>query len=159
MCSIEDYGRVFLFQFLYNCLSSMFHKRLQCFYFSFIFLQKKKKKERKYRGCCGCCIPLRLCLSIARYCDIAVIATALARTRSLEGTLSDIIMWTAAYWYVERCVWLMGLYSMFFLCRPDQAVFNGEDEDHLNSRDLSDEPWRRQVIANLAKHVLFSKGT
>uniref|UniRef100_A0A9J8CW27 Glycerol-3-phosphate acyltransferase 1, mitochondrial n=1 Tax=Cyprinus carpio carpio TaxID=630221 RepID=A0A9J8CW27_CYPCA len=39
---------------------------------------------------------------------------------------------------------------------PDQAVFNGEDEDHLNSRDLSDEPWRRQVIANLAKHVLFT---
>uniref|UniRef100_A0A8C2PP73 Glycerol-3-phosphate acyltransferase 1, mitochondrial n=1 Tax=Cyprinus carpio TaxID=7962 RepID=A0A8C2PP73_CYPCA len=29
-------------------------------------------------------------------------------------------------------------------------------EDHLNSRDLSDEPWRRQVIANLAKHVLFT---
>uniref|UniRef100_A0A672N3S5 Glycerol-3-phosphate acyltransferase 1, mitochondrial n=1 Tax=Sinocyclocheilus grahami TaxID=75366 RepID=A0A672N3S5_SINGR len=59
--------------------------------------------------------------------------------------------------YVERCVWLMGLCSiMFFLCRPDQAVFNGEDEDHLNSRDLSDEPWRRQVIANLAKHVLFT---
>uniref|UniRef100_A0A671NM48 Glycerol-3-phosphate acyltransferase 1, mitochondrial n=1 Tax=Sinocyclocheilus anshuiensis TaxID=1608454 RepID=A0A671NM48_9TELE len=40
--------------------------------------------------------------------------------------------------------------------QPDQAVFNGEDEDHLNSRDLSDEPWRRQVIANLAKHVLFN---
>uniref|UniRef100_A0A8C1GB14 Glycerol-3-phosphate acyltransferase 1, mitochondrial n=1 Tax=Cyprinus carpio TaxID=7962 RepID=A0A8C1GB14_CYPCA len=39
---------------------------------------------------------------------------------------------------------------------PDQAVFNGEDEDHLNSRDLSDEPRRRQVIANLAKHVLFT---
>uniref|UniRef100_A0A8C1I7V6 Glycerol-3-phosphate acyltransferase 1, mitochondrial n=1 Tax=Cyprinus carpio TaxID=7962 RepID=A0A8C1I7V6_CYPCA len=52
---------------------------------------------------------------------------------------------------------LMGLCSiMFFLCRPDQAVFNGEDEDHLNSRDLSDEPRRRQVIANLAKHVLFT---
>ncbi len=32
------------------------------------------KKKRKYRGCCGCCIPL----SIARYCDIAVIATALS---------------------------------------------------------------------------------
>uniref|UniRef100_A0A671LWX0 Glycerol-3-phosphate acyltransferase 1, mitochondrial n=1 Tax=Sinocyclocheilus anshuiensis TaxID=1608454 RepID=A0A671LWX0_9TELE len=30
------------------------------------------------------------------------------------------------------------------------------DEDHVNSRDLSDEPWRRQVIANLAKHVLFT---
>ncbi|CAM4710861.1 hypothetical protein PO909_012608 [Leuciscus waleckii] len=40
--------------------------------------------------------------------------------------------------------------------QPDQAVFNGEDEDHLNSRDLSDEPWRRQVINNLAKHVLFT---
>uniref|UniRef100_A0A9J7XJS1 Glycerol-3-phosphate acyltransferase 1, mitochondrial n=1 Tax=Cyprinus carpio carpio TaxID=630221 RepID=A0A9J7XJS1_CYPCA len=44
----------------------------------------------------------------------------------------------------------------YFLFRPDQAVFNGEDEDHLNSRDLSDEPRRRQVIANLAKHVLFT---
>ncbi len=43
-------------------------------------LTKKKKKKRKYRGCCGCCIPLRLCSSIARYCDIAVIATALLRT-------------------------------------------------------------------------------
>ncbi len=44
-------------------------------------LTKKKKKKRKYRGCCGCCIPLRLCSSIARYCDIAVIATALFRTQ------------------------------------------------------------------------------
>ncbi len=34
----------------------------------------KNVKKRKYRGCC---IPLRLCSSIARYCDIAVIATAL----------------------------------------------------------------------------------
>lgn len=50
------------------------------------------------------------------------------------------------------------MFNYVFLCRPDQAVFNGEDEDHLNSRDLSDEPWRRQVITNLAKHVLFSKG-
>ncbi len=23
--------------------------------------KKKNKKKRKYRGCCGCCIPLRLC--------------------------------------------------------------------------------------------------
>ncbi len=36
-----------------------------------------KNKTRKYRGCC---IPLRLCSSIARYCDIAVIVTALAGT-------------------------------------------------------------------------------
>uniref|UniRef100_A0A8C7QNP8 Glycerol-3-phosphate acyltransferase 1, mitochondrial n=1 Tax=Oncorhynchus mykiss TaxID=8022 RepID=A0A8C7QNP8_ONCMY len=32
----------------------------------------------------------------------------------------------------------------------------GEQEEQPNSRDLSDEPWRRQVIANLAKHVLFT---
>jgi len=50
------------------------------------------------------------------------------------------------------------VFNYVFLSRPDQAVFNGEDEDHLNSRDMSDEPWRRQVINNLAKHVLFSKG-
>ncbi|XP_030629097.1 glycerol-3-phosphate acyltransferase 1, mitochondrial isoform X1 [Chanos chanos] len=40
--------------------------------------------------------------------------------------------------------------------QPDQALVNGEEEEHLNSGDLSDEPWRRQVIANLAKHVLFT---
>ncbi len=27
-----------------------------------------EKKTRKYRGCWGCCIPLRLCSSIVRYC-------------------------------------------------------------------------------------------
>uniref|UniRef100_A0A8C7QNJ5 Glycerol-3-phosphate acyltransferase 1, mitochondrial n=1 Tax=Oncorhynchus mykiss TaxID=8022 RepID=A0A8C7QNJ5_ONCMY len=40
--------------------------------------------------------------------------------------------------------------------QPDQAQFEGEQEEQPNSRDLSDEPWRRQVIANLAKHVLFT---
>ncbi|XP_051959194.1 glycerol-3-phosphate acyltransferase 1, mitochondrial-like [Xyrauchen texanus] len=40
--------------------------------------------------------------------------------------------------------------------QPDQAVINREEEDRLNSRDLSDEPWRRQVISNLAKHILFT---
>uniref|UniRef100_A0A8C8JKY7 Glycerol-3-phosphate acyltransferase 1, mitochondrial n=1 Tax=Oncorhynchus tshawytscha TaxID=74940 RepID=A0A8C8JKY7_ONCTS len=40
--------------------------------------------------------------------------------------------------------------------KPDQAQFEGEQEEQPNSRDLSDEPWRRQVIANLAKHVLFT---
>ncbi len=28
----------------------------------------KKKKKSKYHSYCGCCIPLRLCSSIARYC-------------------------------------------------------------------------------------------
>nr|XP_006630906.1 PREDICTED: glycerol-3-phosphate acyltransferase 1, mitochondrial [Lepisosteus oculatus] len=40
--------------------------------------------------------------------------------------------------------------------QPDQALFNGEEEGHLSSLDLTDEPWRRQVIGNLAKHVLFT---
>ncbi|KAJ7984595.1 hypothetical protein DPEC_G00356410 [Dallia pectoralis] len=40
--------------------------------------------------------------------------------------------------------------------QPDQAQFEGEQEEQPNSRDLSDEPWRRQFISNLAKHVLFT---
>ncbi|KAL0984401.1 hypothetical protein UPYG_G00140960 [Umbra pygmaea] len=40
--------------------------------------------------------------------------------------------------------------------QPDQAQFEGEPEEQPNSRDLSDEPWRRQFIGNLAKHVLFT---
>ncbi len=45
------------------------------------------KKIRKYRGCCGCCIPLRLCSSIARYCNIAVIATALLASYHIHTEL------------------------------------------------------------------------
>lgn len=48
---------------------------------------------------------------------------------------------------------------MYFLHRPDEAVFNREEEEHPDSRELSDEPWRRQVISNLAKHILFSKSS
>ncbi|KAM6951223.1 glycerol-3-phosphate acyltransferase 1, mitochondrial [Aplochiton taeniatus] len=45
--------------------------------------------------------------------------------------------------------------------QPDQALFNGqeeeeEEEEELNSRDLSDVVWRRHVINNLAKHVLYT---
>ncbi|XP_062859106.1 glycerol-3-phosphate acyltransferase 1, mitochondrial [Trichomycterus rosablanca] len=40
--------------------------------------------------------------------------------------------------------------------RPDEALFNGEEEEHPDSREMSDEPWRRQVISNLAKHILFT---
>ncbi|TSK14760.1 Glycerol-3-phosphate acyltransferase 1, mitochondrial [Bagarius yarrelli] len=40
--------------------------------------------------------------------------------------------------------------------QPDEAVFNREEEEHQDSRELSDEPWRRQVISNLAKHILFT---
>uniref|UniRef100_A0AAY5EEJ7 Glycerol-3-phosphate acyltransferase 1, mitochondrial n=1 Tax=Electrophorus electricus TaxID=8005 RepID=A0AAY5EEJ7_ELEEL len=40
--------------------------------------------------------------------------------------------------------------------RPDQGLVNGEGEEQPDYRELSDEPWRRQVIANLAKHVLFT---
>uniref|UniRef100_A0A674AJ95 Glycerol-3-phosphate acyltransferase 1, mitochondrial n=1 Tax=Salmo trutta TaxID=8032 RepID=A0A674AJ95_SALTR len=53
---------------------------------------------------------------------------------------------------------LLEMFPPPFVCwfRPDQAQFEGEQEEQPNSRDLSDEPWRRQVIANLAKHVLFT---
>ncbi|MGH0148306.1 UNVERIFIED_CONTAM: hypothetical protein FKN15_050445 [Acipenser sinensis] len=39
--------------------------------------------------------------------------------------------------------------------RPNQVLFGEEAERH-NLRDLTDEPWRRQVISNLAKHALFT---
>lgn len=39
--------------------------------------------------------------------------------------------------------------------RPNDVVYNGEAE-LANSRDLTDEPYRRQLIANLANHVLFT---
>ncbi|KAG2463248.1 GPAT1 acyltransferase, partial [Polypterus senegalus] len=40
--------------------------------------------------------------------------------------------------------------------RPNQLLFEAEEAEHIVSRELTDEPWRRQVIANLAKHVLFT---
>uniref|UniRef100_A0A6Q2XJK6 Glycerol-3-phosphate acyltransferase 1, mitochondrial n=1 Tax=Esox lucius TaxID=8010 RepID=A0A6Q2XJK6_ESOLU len=36
------------------------------------------------------------------------------------------------------------------------TIIDGEQEEQPNIRDLSDEPWRRQFISNLAKHVLFT---
>ncbi|XP_031438781.1 glycerol-3-phosphate acyltransferase 1, mitochondrial isoform X4 [Clupea harengus] len=38
--------------------------------------------------------------------------------------------------------------------QPDEGLFR--DEEQPVSRDLHDEAWRRQVIANLAKHVLYT---
>ncbi|XP_041116861.1 glycerol-3-phosphate acyltransferase 1, mitochondrial-like [Polyodon spathula] len=40
--------------------------------------------------------------------------------------------------------------------RPNQALFDEEEAERHNLRDLTDEPWRRQVISNLAKHALFT---
>ncbi|XP_048843126.1 glycerol-3-phosphate acyltransferase 1, mitochondrial [Brienomyrus brachyistius] len=40
--------------------------------------------------------------------------------------------------------------------QPDQAAFAGEEEEQFDGGDLSNEPCRRHVIANLAKHVLFT---
>ncbi|XP_062374562.1 glycerol-3-phosphate acyltransferase 1, mitochondrial isoform X1 [Sardina pilchardus] len=37
---------------------------------------------------------------------------------------------------------------------PDEALFR--DEEQPVSRDLNDEAWRRQVISNLARHVLYT---
>lgn len=47
---------------------------------------------------------------------------------------------------MERC----------FSFRPDAQLFGGQEEEQLN-RELPDDILRRQVINNLAKHVLFSK--
>uniref|UniRef100_A0AAR2KKD3 Glycerol-3-phosphate acyltransferase 1, mitochondrial n=1 Tax=Pygocentrus nattereri TaxID=42514 RepID=A0AAR2KKD3_PYGNA len=56
-----------------------------------------------------------------------------------------------------RSTSLLSPMEQCFPCnRPDQALFNGEEEEHPDSREMSDEPWRRQVISNLAKHVLFT---
>ncbi|XP_062374565.1 glycerol-3-phosphate acyltransferase 1, mitochondrial isoform X2 [Sardina pilchardus] len=38
--------------------------------------------------------------------------------------------------------------------QPDEALFR--DEEQPVSRDLNDEAWRRQVISNLARHVLYT---
>ncbi len=47
----------------------------------------RKKKARKSRGCCGYCIPPRLCSSIARYCDSPSLRCSLVGLRySLFGT-------------------------------------------------------------------------
>ncbi|MGH0129074.1 UNVERIFIED_CONTAM: hypothetical protein FKN15_015673 [Acipenser sinensis] len=40
--------------------------------------------------------------------------------------------------------------------RPNQVLFDDEEAERHNLRDLTDEPWRRQVISNLAKHALFT---
>uniref|UniRef100_A0A667YVE1 Glycerol-3-phosphate acyltransferase 1, mitochondrial n=1 Tax=Myripristis murdjan TaxID=586833 RepID=A0A667YVE1_9TELE len=48
---------------------------------------------------------------------------------------------------------LLHLYC--FSSRPDAVLFEGQGEDQLN-RELPDEIYRRQLIANLAKHVIFT---
>ncbi|XP_076855439.1 glycerol-3-phosphate acyltransferase 1, mitochondrial isoform X2 [Brachyhypopomus gauderio] len=48
------------------------------------------------------------------------------------------------------------LLPIMIIAQPDQVLLNGEAEEQPDSRELSDEPWRRQVISNLAKHVLFT---
>lgn len=65
-------------------------------------------------------------------------------------TLLMLLIFVQAYTFVSR-------WKSYFLHRPDEAVFNREEEENPDSRELSDEPWRRQVISNLAKHILFSK--
>lgn len=46
--------------------------------------------------------------------------------------------------------------STSYSSRPDAQLFNGQEEEQLN-RELHDDIYRRQLINNLAKHVLFSK--
>lgn len=44
----------------------------------------------------------------------------------------------------------------YYSSRPDAQLFEGQEEEQLN-RELPDDILRRQLINNLAKHVLFSK--
>lgn len=45
-------------------------------------------------------------------------------------------------------------YSVF---RPNDAVDEGREASLPNTRDITSEPYRRELIANLAEHILFSK--
>ena len=44
----------------------------------------------------------------------------------------------------------------YYSLRPDAQLFEGQEEQPIN-RELPDDIFRRQLINNLAKHVLFSK--
>lgn len=45
-----------------------------------------------------------------------------------------------------------------YLSRPDAQLFDGQEEEEQQvNRELPDDIFRRQLINNLAKHVLFSK--
>lgn len=46
--------------------------------------------------------------------------------------------------------------SSYDSSRPDAQLFEGQEEEQVD-RELPDDIMRRQVINNLAKHVLFSK--
>lgn len=48
------------------------------------------------------------------------------------------------------------LSSYCYSFRPDAQLFEGQEEEQIN-RELPDDIFRRQLINNLAKHVLFSK--
>lgn len=45
---------------------------------------------------------------------------------------------------------------LFFSFSPDGQLFEGQEEEQMD-RELPAEIFRRQLINNLAKHVLFSK--
>lgn len=44
----------------------------------------------------------------------------------------------------------------YYPSRPDAQLFDGQEEEQVN-RELPEDISRRQLINNLAKHVLFSK--
>lgn len=56
-------------------------------------------------------------------------------------------------WSKSKCH-SVNFYSVF---RPNDTVDEGTEASLPNSRDISSEPFRRELIANLAEHILFSK--
>lgn len=69
-------------------------------------------------------------------------------------------MLTISSWHDETIFKLYVYMLSYYSSRPDAQLFEGqqqqEEEQQLN-RELPDDILRRQLINNLAKHVLFSK--
>lgn len=69
-------------------------------------------------------------------------------------------MFTILSWHDETTFKLYVYMLSCYCSRPDAQLFEGqqqqEEEQQLN-RELPDDILRRQLINNLAKHVLFSK--
>lgn len=53
----------------------------------------------------------------------------------------------------SRC-YNVNSYSVF---RPNDTLDEGREASLPSSRDIASEPFRRELISNLAEHILFSK--
>uniref|UniRef100_A0A8C7FUI0 Glycerol-3-phosphate acyltransferase 1, mitochondrial n=1 Tax=Oncorhynchus kisutch TaxID=8019 RepID=A0A8C7FUI0_ONCKI len=91
--------------------------------------------------------------------EVMVVPVGISYDRILEGNYNSEQLGkpkkNESLWGVA-CGVLRMLRKNYGCVRVDFTQPFSLKEEQPNSRDLSDEPWRRQVIANLAKHVLFT---